>query len=288
VVAVGYVSTSQTGSSVTAVARRAPGYTDLAGAFAGADRRVLLVLDRGQPLTWSYDHTYLPAGGIKLTDRPVTFAGGVAVLTVPPGVDPGEVELTRPGTPDPSRVLPVGNDADQLADGERLPWYGEKRDPDGSVFEVGAGARAWPDPAGDRYGQLKESLRRAIDRVPSDRYLYGSAGHDGWYAYGGTPDGRRLVATDMAALADPSRAYVVLLARSGPATVVDGGPVDRRSSLPVQVRLPDRQGWLVAAKGTQLAWRTGSGAWTPAGRNAALLPAAATEVQVDGQVLPLR
>jgi hypothetical protein len=287
-VAVGYVSTSQAGSSVTTVARRAPGYTDFAGAFVGADRRVLLVLDRGEPLTWSYGHTYLPGGGIKLTDRPVTFAGGVAVLTVPPGVDPGEVELTRPGAPDPSRVLPVGNDADQLADGERLPWYGDKRDSDGSVFEVGAGARAWPDPAGDRYGQLKDSLRRAIDGVPSDRYLYGSAGDDGWYAYGGTPDGQRLVATDMAALADPSRAYVVLLARSGLATVVDGGPVDRRSSLPIQVRLPDRQGWLVAAKGTQLAWRTGSGAWTSAGRNAALLPAAATEVQVNGQVLPLK
>ena len=86
----------------------------------------------------------------------------------------------------------------------------------------------------------------------------------------------------MAAPGDPSRAYVVLLPRSGPATVIDGGPVDRRSSLPVQVRLPDRQGWLVAAKGAQLAWRTGSGAWTPAGRNAALLPAAATEVQVNG------
>jgi len=89
----------------------------------------------------------------------------------------------------------------------------------------------------------------------------------------------RLVATDMAALAGPSRAYVVLLASSGPATVIDGGPVDRRSSLPVQVRLPDRQG---LADRRQLAWRTGSGAWPSAGRNAALLPAAATEVQVDG------
>jgi hypothetical protein len=216
----------------------------------------------------------------------VRFTDPVVALIVPAGVHPAEVELTRPGSPALDRPLPVGNRAD-TPDGPRLPWFGAKRDPDSSIFPV-ADAQAWPDARGDRRTQLYLALHRPVEAVPSDRWLAGSAGHDAWYAYGATPDGRRLVGTDLAALGDPSRAYAVLLDGGGRATVVDGGTVDRVSAVPFRVRLPDGQGWLVAAKGSELSWRVGSGAWTSAGRDAALLPAPATEVRAGAARVPLR
>jgi len=55
------------------------------------------------------------------------------------------------------------------------------------------------------------------------------------------------------------------------------------------VALPAGQGWLVAAKGARLSWRTDSGPWTAAGTDAALLPATASEVRADdGTPLHLR
>ncbi|MEK8105276.1 hypothetical protein NKG94_08965 [Micromonospora sp. M12] len=51
-------------------------------------------------------------------------------------------------------------------------------------------------------------------------------------------------------------------------------------TLPVRLRLPDDQGFLVAAEGSALSYRVGDGQWQDAGRDAALLPATATDVQV--------
>jgi hypothetical protein len=48
----------------------------------------------------------------------------------------------------------------------------------------------------------------------------------------------------------------------------------------VAFRLPDGLGWAIAHDGALLRWRTGAGAWVTAGRDAALLPPAATAVQV--------
>lgn len=46
--------------------------------------------------------------------------------------------------------------------------------------------------------------------------------------------------------------------------------------------MPDAQGWVVAAYGSHLRYRTStSGAWLDGGDNAALLPDAAAEVQVN-------
>jgi hypothetical protein len=290
VVAVGFVGPGRTGPTLAAVGRGAPGYDDLAGAFLGTDRRTVLVVDRGEPLTWSYQHTYRPGGGIVLRDRRVVFTDGVAVLRVPAGVDPGQVAVTRPGAPGPDRVVALGNYEYPAGGGvaARLPWAADKQDPDAGLFPVGGGDERWPAAGSDdRYGQLLETFRAALEAVPSDRGLVGDAGDDLWYAYGSTPDGRRLVATDEAALGDASRAYAVLVRDGAPPVVVDGGPVTPRSAVPFVVRLPDAQGWLVASRGKALSWRTGTGAWTAAGRDAALLPAAATEVRGGSTAVPL-
>lgn len=277
VLAVGYLAP---GPVLVAVSR-ANGQDDLAGAFLGP--RTVAVVDRGAPLTWSYTHRYRAGGGVQLSDRPVAFRGAVAVLTVPPEVDPGQVEVTRPGPAAPDRVLSLGNrPGGGSVPEDRLPWS-DKQDAAEGLFPV-AGADRWPDPAADgaedRYFQLLRTMRKAVETRPTDRPLYGSAGDDLWYAYGGTPDGRRLVATDMAADGDPTRAYVALIDAGGRSEVVDGGPVDRADRVPVRVRLPAGQGLLLAAKGRTFTWTAdGQAASSP---DAVLVPFGATDVRADG------
>lgn len=285
--AVGYVGPGVRGPELVAVSRSREGYDRYAGAYVGPDYRTVLVLDPGAPLTWSYQHDYRAPAGVVLRDRPVRFDGGVAVLTVPVGVNPAEVAVTRPGGPDLDRLLPLGNSPGGGPFAyERLPWSGDKRDGP-PQFPV-AGAARWPAPGGPdgRVPLLAQAFRTAVAAVPSDRWLTGSAGDELWYAYGATPDGRRLVATDAMADGDPTRAYAVLIGPGDRSTVVDGGPVDPDGRVPFRVRLPDGQGWLLAAKGRTLTWTDGGRARTA--RDAALLPAGATEVRADGTRVALR
>jgi hypothetical protein len=46
--------------------------------------------------------------------------------------------------------------------------------------------------------------------------------------------------------------------------------------LPVAIRLPDAQGWVIAQKDADLSYCAGDGDWTAIGHNAALLPDATT------------
>jgi hypothetical protein len=281
VLAVGFVGPGDRGTRLLGVGRHAENYLDLAGAFLGPDRRTVLVLDRDEPLTWSYQHTYRPTGGAVLTDRPVVFTDGVALLRVPAGVDPAQVAVTRPGGPDTERVLPLGNEPEG-SEGVRLPWYGAKTAGPG-LYPVGAAT--WPDPTpgrfgDDRTGQLMRTIRDALEARPTDLWLTGSAGDDAWYAFGGLPDGRLLAATDAAVDGDVSRAYVVLVGPGDRTVVIDGGPTDATALVPFRVSLPDGQGRLLAAQGKTFTWTEAGGPRSAA--NAALVPAGATDVRVNG------
>ncbi|WP_162788463.1 hypothetical protein [Amycolatopsis albispora] len=55
--------------------------------------------------------------------------------------------------------------------------------------------------------------------------------------------------------------------------------MDPAAALPVRLRLPDGQGWVVAAKGARLDYRTGE-AREGDFADAALIPDAATQVQI--------
>lgn len=71
-------------------------------------------------------------------------------------------------------------------------------------------------------------------------------------------------------------------ARNKTEQVIYGGPGEP-SALPVRVRLPGQDGWVVAGQDVRLSWRTGPSAdWQEAGQDAALLPATATEVRAVG------
>ena len=47
---------------------------------------------------------------------------------------------------------------------------------------------------------------------------------------------------------------------------------DAGATLPVRVRLPDEQGWVVANLSATVRWRVGGGEWTSAVHSAALVP----------------
>ena len=283
VVAIGFVGPGDSGrTQLLGVGRPAGSYSEVAGAFLGPDRREVLVLAQGGPLTWSYQHTYRPTGGLVLRDRPVTFTDGVALLQVPAGVDPAEVAVTRPGGPDADRVLLLANEPD-TTEGRPLPWLGGKTEGP-AIWPVGTGS-AWPSPTPGRFGddlaaQLKRTVWPALEGLPSDRWLLGSFADDAWYAYGGTPDGRRLVGTDKAVEGEVGRAYVVLVGPGDRTVVVDGGPVDLTGPVGFRADLPDGQGRLLAAKGKTFTWAEPAG--TRSAENAALVPAGATDVRVDG------
>jgi hypothetical protein len=57
--------------------------------------------------------------------------------------------------------------------------------------------------------------------------------------------------------------------------------LNHSEALPVRLRVPDGQGWVVAHYGAQLQYRASAdGAWQDAGSDAALLPDNAAQVQV--------
>jgi hypothetical protein len=100
------------------------------------------------------------------------------------------------------------------------------------------------------------------------------------YVKGATPDGRRLLLQTVQYDDDPARVIALLARDDAPFTVAASGFADWNAPLPVRLRLPDEQGILVAAEGAALSYRVGSGKWRDAGRDAALLPADATEVRI--------
>ena len=104
--------------------------------------------------------------------------------------------------------------------------------------------------------------------------------------YGATPDGRRLLVETIQYDDDPARHLLMLAPPDGQFTVVAAAFVAAGSPEPVRLRLPDGQGTLLAAEGASLRYRVAGGAWQDAGRNAALLPADATEADISGGTSP--
>ncbi|HVK22514.1 MAG TPA: hypothetical protein VM677_14240 [Actinokineospora sp.] len=98
------------------------------------------------------------------------------------------------------------------------------------------------------------------------------------------PDGRSLVGFEYVPDFTGSRFYAAITDRSGKVESITYGGRLNKDTVSAKVRLDE--GWLVAAYGATLRYRTAPNApWTAAGRDAALLPTTATqlEVTVDGQ-----
>ncbi|WP_086828386.1 hypothetical protein [Allokutzneria sp. NRRL B-24872] len=104
----------------------------------------------------------------------------------------------------------------------------------------------------------------------------------GWDITAALPDGRTVIVSERV-IGNDIRSYAALFRVDRAERVVRGSKIDRGAALPVVVRLPDAQGWIVAHQGAALRWRSAGGAWNAVPGDAALLPDLADTVEV---VLP--
>lgn len=259
----------------------------------GPEDRTLLTVDRGVPLFISMAPVTAPDGRVAREWRRMALADGVALAQVPAGGDPDDVRVfEREGPPGPRERDHAGLRWARAAS-EYVAQTDERRDRGSvTVFPSDAGL-PWQNPTGGgpvRVGRPTRVtddggiLLRAVTESDYLDPLIGTHGTGRWEVVAGLPDGRTALLSEVYQESDPPLLFAVLVgAAGGVEMVIPAGAADRYPLAPVVVRLPDGQGWLVAAYGSALAYRTGAaGAWVEAGRDAALLPEAATWVRVTG------
>ncbi|GIG87618.1 hypothetical protein [Plantactinospora endophytica] len=251
-------------------------------ALLGENRDVLLVLDVGRSVEFSGDLRFAADGRVVRTFVPVRFRDGAAVLAVPPQREKITVALFR---------RPGGRrDLVHLSNAWEILFVPRRHRPSPPLHEhVLPGAEAvWggePSEVVQRYVDEPDSLADFYDR-------WGTHTNDGsplLTVYGVSPDGRLLLVTTVQYDDHPSRVIALLGPAGEPLRPVAGVVVDWSAVLPVRLRLPDGQGTVVAAEGAAFGYRVvGGGGWRDAGRDAALLPAAAVEVRVTPSTGPAR
>ncbi|NES30612.1 hypothetical protein GCE86_22620 [Micromonospora terminaliae] len=240
-------------------------------ALLGPQRDVLVVLDVGQPVEFSPELRYLPDGRVSRSFQRVAFRDGAAVLAVPPQRTKISVALSR--TPvSRDNMVHISNDGPIL-----FPEGKERPRPPQLRHTLPGAEKVWTgDPSAKKVGAPAEALADYIDSAG----VHTSDGSPLLWVYGATPDGRLLLVETIQYDDDPARVIALLAPRYLAFKAVASTFADWRSPLPVRLRLPDNQGVLVAAEGAALSYRIGKGQWQEAGRNAALLPADATDVRV--------
>jgi hypothetical protein len=256
--------------------------------LAGPDRSALVVLDRGgDDRVYSTGRTYRPDGTVDRVFQTIPFVDGVGVVTVPGGTDQTAVAVAATSTDTfhdgvhVANALPPAERGQSPAVDHRLPWNGDLWVlPDNPRAAAAWGVSRLPGTTNGRDAATPviEAWRRAFDADRADPFA-GSSGESLWFACGALPDGRAFVVGDGQLGDDASYLYGAVVDH-GRQTRLFGGRVDPAAALPVRLRFPDRQGWLVAAKGATFRYRVGPGPWLTAGREAALLPAGATQVEV--------
>lgn len=261
-----------------------PGAPDLEGAWIDPGRTTVLAVDRGnegEQVSWGL--TFARTEKVQRRWSPVRWDDGTAVLTAPAGSQPNEARLRFHGGD-----AEVGNIADDpLADplhhvDLRQPWQGNDN---WATFPVGADpAAAWHGPLPDGYGAEHVFEGDLTGWYPTNWPDVQQSGTSLWYAIGTSADGSRLVAGELMLDNYPPRVYATLRSPGKPVRIVSG-PTYRDQAVPIRLELPDGQGRLVAAKGKTFAWTTGG--VTHTARDAALLPAGATDATADRIPIPL-
>ena len=240
-------------------------------ALLGSQRDVLVVLDFGQPAEFSPQLRYAPDGKVERTFEPVVFRDGAAVLSVPPQRTKLTVALSR---------TPVQRENVIHIDGTSEIYFpGNKDRPAPPLIRrtLPGAEQVWGiDPAAKEVNAPTEALAEYLD--PAGAHTLN--GSPLLWVYGVTPDGRRLLVETVQYDDDPSRVIALLAGEYLPFEAVASTTADWSAPLPVRLRLPDDQGVVVAADGSALSYRVGEGQWQDAGRDAALLPATATDVRV--------
>jgi len=236
----------------------------------GRRNNVLMVFDDGRRIRYSPEPSYTAEGKVHRTFVPLDFRAhdGVAFVATAP-----QPTLIRVGLR--ADVANGGGDRRVgLANLSRL------------VRATGRGAMHGMDNRTVLLDGLPIMARvdLRLDHADYDD-LYGYrivTPPETWYVRGTTPDGRRFAVQTQSCTDDRVRLFLTL-GTLEPALL---GFTDAAAPLAVQVRLPDGQGVVVAAGDgdtgypAALRYRVARGAWLPVAKDAALLPAAATEVEV--------
>jgi hypothetical protein len=272
------------GPKVVADGYPVPGGPDLEGAWIDPGRTTVLAFDRGnegEEVSWGL--TFPRTEKVSRRWSPVRWDDGAAVLTAPAGTRPNEARLRFRGGD-----AEVGNTADDPAL-DSLNYVDLRQQwqvPDNwAVFPVGADpARAWDGGLPDGYGAEHVFQADLTGWYPTNWPDVQQTGNSLWYAAGTTADGSRLVAGEVMLDNYPPRIYAALHGPGRSVRIVSG-PTYRDQAVPIRLELPDGQGRLVAAKGKTFAWTEG-GVGRIA-RDAALIPAGATNATADGTPIPL-
>lgn len=109
-----------------------------------------------------------------------------------------------------------------------------------------------------------------------------------WTVAADLSDGRTLILSEYQELDNPAYVFSVLIRPDGSVeTVTRVLQIDPATPEPVVARAPDNQGWVVAAWGQQISYRTATtGSWEALGTSAALVPNDAVELKVGDAVIP--
>lgn len=229
----------------------------------GTPRTTVLVLDDGRRLEYSENRDYAADGRVSRTFQPLRFErDGAEVLFTEPQTNWIRLGL-RAGVPgaDGGRFVQLAN-LSQLAEARqrRGSWRSLRIDrllPGGSLD--------WPD-----------AWHIATHEGYGDPYGYDFPVGDVSCRIRGVAAGSKF-SLETVTLDDMRIRLFLMVDRPEPQF---RGFVDLAARLPVQVRLPGGRGVVVAAEGAALRYRAGGGSWLPVRGDAALLPDAATEVEV--------
>lgn len=277
--AVGWIEPTQEGPRVSSVSsvNEPTRMEDIAQAILlGSQRDVLLVLDFGWPVELSTELRYAPDGKVVRRYQPFVFDDGAGWRHV--GRQLGKITVAlRRSDGQPVQVF-ISNASTVLNPEQEtmpMPERFEYTLPGASLPQDRDEVLSALEPYQDIDGAHTEDPR--LPRLT---------------IRGATPDGRRLLVDTIQFDDDPTRVVAMLARGEAEYQAVASSFVDWKVILPVRLRLPAGQGTLVAAPHAALQHRAGGGRWHDAGRNAALLPATATEVRVTpaagpAQVVPL-
>lgn len=279
----GFVGRGEDGKpKVVADAYPAPGVGGPAMAFVvGTDQKALVVLDTGAPeVGVSMQREYPATGGSSRTYDQLTFRDGAAAVQLPAGATAMTVRVSKLPASGPGQI-------------------GVAYDAPGSPVQVDQ--RLWPDlpsqgewPASPGLPDLTEAevdaFGRAVEKVSDSPS--GTSYYSGWHAYAKTSNGDRVVVGEYGLDRDPSRIFAHITSPDGKTKTIGGGIPQREAALPVAIRLPDGQGWLVVNHGAQLSYSEEDGSWSSPMPNALLVPdkpgaKVKVKLQAQEQIVPL-
>ncbi|GAA4021898.1 hypothetical protein GCM10022247_52650 [Allokutzneria multivorans] len=260
------------------------------GVFLIGPDTVVVALQESQARFFSRRAEYAADGTASREWTPFIFQDGVAVAAVAePDSSRGSAAVfvkhkpVDPGAavPPQDRVRPVETDAVRArvtGPGNGLPlpglqWTTLKGHLSGPLLSLTERRQRFTD-ALDHFRLTDPAFR---GWYTSDRAGVNQPG--GWDITAQLPDGRTVIVSEHVA-GHENESYAALFRGDRAERVVRGPKIDRAAALPVVVRLPDAQGWVVAQQGAALRWRSAGGAWNLVPGDAALLPDAADTVEV--------